>query len=217
MNGAQVNTYLERGLFGKYAIHKLLATPGFNSLERPSDLLYTTGVADSVCQQAHQIDAVWNGAQKSLTLSQSATGEGYWIPYIGNGAHNAPVGVAVTLLRGLGTYTPTVTLGGNISWVATGPFSGCSSASFTALNGDMVFAHLSTPPAGYTADTLPNQVANIAAQTGFPAPAAAGIQQVLSGRGLGYVFWTYIGAAWYRRVVWANFGKVVGVERRNQI
>ncbi len=212
MNGAQINQRLERGLFGRYEIRELHATPGFTVLQQPSDLTFATGVADSVTEQVNRIDAAWDAVNRRLTLSISAVGEGYWIPYIGNGAANL-AGVAQTAGRGLGTYTPVIAAGGPISWVVTGPFSGCSSASFTAPAGK-VFAHLISPAEGYTADTLANQEANIAAQINPAAPPAGHVQQVVSGNGEGYVFWTYFGGSWYRRVVWAFAGTVRAVDRR---
>ena len=215
MNGTQINQRLERGLFGRYDIRELHAAPGFNTLQRPSDLTFAQGVVDSVTEQTNQIDAVWDGAHNRLTLSLNAAGHGYWIPYVGNGAANL-IGMAHTAGRGLGTYTPVVAPGGPISWVVTGPFSGCSSASFIAPAG-MVFAHLITPGRGYTADTVANQTTNVAAQVNPVAPPAGQIQQVTGGNGEGYVFWTYFNAVWYRRVVWANAGTVRAVDRRTQV
>jgi len=214
MNGAQINQRLERGLFGSYEIRELHANTGFTPLQTPPDLTFANGVVDSVTEQAHRIDAAWDGVHKRLTLSLNAAGEGYWIPYVGNGAVNL-IGMAQTARRGLGTYTPVIAAGGPVSWVVTGPFSGCSSAAFSTPGG-MVFAHLISPATGYTADTLANQETNVAAQVAA-APPTGHVQQVLSGTGEGYVFWTYFNATWYRRVVWAYAGTVRGVDSRTQV
>ncbi len=214
MIGTQINHYLERGIFGKYKIRELKAAPpGFSALNSPSDGAFVNGVVDSVTEQAHRIDAVWDNPNKRLTLHSHIAGHGYWIPYLGNGSQ-VSVGMAQTALRGLGAYTPTILVGGPISWVVTGPFSGCSSVSFTVGGGGKVFAHAITPAHNYTADTVANQVINIAAQT---ASVAGAPQTVTGGAGEGFVFWAYINATWYRRVVWAFAGKVNAVDRKSQV
>ncbi|WP_263384011.1 hypothetical protein [Granulicella arctica] len=166
-------------------------------------------------EQSYRIDAAWDSKTGTMTLSKNAAGEGLWIPYVGNGA-SVSAGIAQMSKRGLGTYTPTVLGGGGISWVVTGPFSGCHSAVFSVGN-DKVFAHIVTQASGYTADTVANQVANIALQLGIPAPAATAYPQVASGLGEGFVFWMRIGATWYRRVVYAFAGKVTSVEAKTTI
>jgi hypothetical protein len=213
VTGQQINSKLSRGLLGKYAIKKL----GFSvyQLQVPSDTAFLRGAADSVTEQYHVIDAVWNDTEKKLTLSPSVTGEGYWIPYIGNGAsESALTGMAQTKGRGLGTYTRATAAG--ISWVVTGPFTGCYTASFSTPNGKS-FAHVVTPDPPYTADGVPNQVANIATQLGITAADAGSLKQVLNPAGEGFVFWTRIGAAWYRRVIYAVNGVVTAVESNAQI
>lgn len=219
MTGAEINQRLERSWwFGcYYDIRELKANPGFATLQVPSDLTFAQGVVDSVSEQAHRIDADWDDVNKRLTLSLNAGGEGYWIPYLGNGPSNL-VGMAQTANHGLGTYTPVIAPGSPISWVVTGAFSGCSSASFKTPAG-MHFAHLITPPeTGVTCDTIANQRANVAAQLNIPATAPdVQVQQVLSGTGEGYVFWTFFDATWHRRVVWAFGGKVKAVDRRTKV
>jgi hypothetical protein len=215
MTGDQINAKLERGLFGKYDIKEFKATPGFAGLNSPSDATFATGVADSVTQQAHRIDATWDATHKRLTLNTNAAGEGYWIPYLGNGA-GALAGMAQTALRGLGAYTPAVAAGGGISWVVTGPFSGCHHASFTA-GGNKVFAHVITPADGYTSDTVANQLTNIAAQVGAAVPGAGQTGQVVNGAGEGFVFWMRVAGSWYRRIVYAFGGTVNAVEAKVRI
>jgi len=214
MTGTQVNSKLERGLFGKYDIAELKANPNWTALQPPSDPAYAHGVADSVSEQYHRIDAAWDAANKRLTLSLNAAGGGYWIPYLGNGAAHL-AGVAQTAKRGLGTYTPLMA-GGAITWAATGPFSGCHTAAFSPAGG-RVFAHVITPADGYTADTVVNQVANIAAQVGAAVPAATAVKQVVNPAGEGFVFWTLVSGVWYRRVVYAWAGKVTAVEAKTAI
>jgi len=217
LNGDQVNDKLERRLFGRYYIRELKAAPRFADLQAPSDATFANGVADSVTEQAHRVDAAWNAAQNRLTISATPAGPGYFIPYIGNGSPNL-VGMAQTLKRGLGAYTPVVGAGGPvISWVLTGPFSGCSTVAFSPLAGGRVFAHVITPSTGYTADTVANQVANIAGQVGAPAPVAGAVQRVSGGLGEGYVFWTLYNGAWWRRVVWAWGDRVRAVDRRTLV
>jgi hypothetical protein len=220
MTGQQVNDKLERGIFGA-TIRQFACTALNASMQKPSDPTYATGVNDSVTQQANRIDAAWDNAQKKLTLSLNPAGPGYWIPYIGNGVPTrdgipyVAVGVAQTAKRGLGAYTPVVGAGA-ISWVATGPFSGCSLADYSAAAG-RVFAHLISPAEGYTAATIATQNADIAAQTGAPAAAGIHLQQVVNPVGEGYVFWTLVGANWYRRIIYVAAGNVTQVDTKVQI
>lgn len=214
MTADEINDKLERGAFGKYEIKTLKAHPGFRSLQIPSDLNFQHGVADSVTEQYHRIDAAWNNSTKTLTLGLNGGGPGYFIPFIGNGAAQL-AGVAQTASRGLGSYTPVIARGGGISWVVTGPFSGCYTADFFAPGGK-VFAHLATVGVGYTADTVHNQVTNIAAQVNAHVPGHGHLKQVL-GPGEGYVFWTKIQGSWYRRVIYTITGKVDSVEAKTQL
>lgn len=189
MNGEELNKKLERGVFGS-SIKKLAGA--WSTLEAPSDMTCANGVNDSVTQQQRRVDAVWDSKHNKLTISNTPAGPGLWIPYLGNGMPN-PVGVAVTRLRGLGTYTDII--GAGVSWVATGPFTGCYAVTFTPPGGK-VFAHIITPAREYTADTPANQATNIANQVGAPTPNLAGSQ--VKG---GYVFWTRIKGLWWRRVI----------------
>ncbi len=213
MNGQEINDKLERGLFGSYKIKHLAGT--WSTLERPSDMTCANGVNDSVTQQARSVDAVWNPALKRLTIQAAAGGPGLWIPYLGNGMPNA-VGVAVTAGHGLGTYTPVVGAAG-ASWVATGPFSGCHIVTLT-VGGGKVFAHVISPAAGYPCAPPATQTIDIAYQVGAvpPTPAVLAASKV-SGGGIGFVFWTRLHGAWWRRVIKTGAGspaKVISVERR---
>ena len=71
----------------------------------------------------------------------------------------------------------------------------------------LVFGHLITPSAGYTADTVPNQAANILDQTGYNA--ATEDQHIVTapingpGSDGGYIFWMEtVHYLWVRRQVW---------------
>lgn len=217
MTGEEIHNKLRHKYGLKSDIRELKANPGFWQMQRPSDANFTRGVADSVTEQYHRIRADWDAQQKKLTLSLHNAGHGYWIPYLGNGA-GALAGVAQTAGRGLGTYTAPLGPGGPVTWVATGPFSGCSLATFSPAGGNKVFAHVITPAAGYTADTVVNQVANIAAQVNSPAPAQGAVQQVVSAHGEGFVFWTLVNGVWRRRVIYTlPGGKVSRTESSTQV
>lgn len=215
MTGAEINSKLARGLRGKFEICEFFASPGFSDIQAPSDSMYSMGVVDSVTRQANRVDAVWDKKHKRLTIRRNCTGPGYWIPYLGNGPKH-PIGMAQTPGRGLGTYTPPVILGGPISWVVTGPFSGCTAASFSP-GGGKVFAHVITPADGSTADTVSNQISNIATRVGAPIPGPDVATKILSGVGEGFVFWLLINGVWYRRIMWAYAGIVKGMERKTQV
>ena len=214
MNGSEVNDKLERGILSS-SIKFLKAIPGFLALQTPSDLDFAEGTLDSVTEQSYRIDGAWDKSTKTLTLSKNVGGSGLWIPYVGNGSVKA-VGIAQMARRGLGTYTPIVEGGGGISWVVTGPFSGCHSAVFSSGN-DKVFAHIVTAGDGYTADSVANQVEAIANSMGIPVPPATDYPKVSAGAGEGFVFWTRIGATWYRRVVYAFAGTVMSVEAKTRL
>ena len=201
MNGEQLNQYLERGFGGTTLIRKLAFESLNMQLNRPSDMNANRGVPDSVTEQYHRVDASWDAGTSTLTVSKEITGPGYWIPYLGNGIPN--VG---THLRGLGTYTPIVPAT-TISWVATGPFSGCHAYVFTPLR----FAHVITPAGGYSADAVANQRNNI------PGAVRAG-GLVRRGRGDAFVFWTHLRGGWYQREVYVNrAGNVLNVGRRRRV
>jgi hypothetical protein len=217
MTGAEINSKLERGVLGRGAIRQLRGE--FYQLQAPSDSTFSQGVVDSVTRQATGIDAAWDAKDNALTLRISFGGPGLWIPYLGNGVKSKLVGVAQTLNHGLGTYTPPLVSGGAISWVVTGPFSGCTAATFSPT-GAKVFAHIITPGGGRTCDAVPNQIANIATQVNAPEPKDHALFTP-NGPGVGYVFWTYLSGGWYRRVLWGGQGMgfvpVLGVERKEPV
>jgi hypothetical protein len=216
MTAKEVNRKLARPPIGKPAIKKLKFSP--MQLQVPSDRTFSHGVVDSVTQQATGIDAVWDNKENALTLRISFGGPGLWIPYLGNGAAEAK-GVAQTVAFGLGTYTPPLVGGGVVSWVVTGPFTGCTAATFSP-SASKVFAHIITPAPAHPCDTVPNQIANIAAKVGAPVPTGnAVIRPMLAGEV--FVFWMYLGSGWYRRLLWAVQGAgcmtVLGVEKKVQV
>ena len=195
------------------------------ALNVPSDLSWATGVKDSVSKQFHRVNITPDAKKGDLSVAAAVGGAGYWVPYLGNGANNAPVGFAHTLHRGLGSYTDLVKAGGDITWVATGPFSGCTSLSIRdTTNDSIVCAHVITPADKYTADTIVNQTNNIEAQTGI-ATANRNVDShvVTPPDGLevnaGYVFWMYEtkNNRWVRRVVWTLFGTIVRIDAETAI
>ena len=194
--------------------------------ETPSDLAFTTGVNDSITLQGHRVGCSIDN-DGNLSIVPDINGSGIILPYIGNGAgNNAPTRVAVTPGRGLGTYTPPVqVVGGAVSWVCTGKFSGCSSYSIrshangAAAPSHLVFGHLITPSAGYTADTVPNQAANILAQTGYN-PATIDQHRVTpvnhaKGSDGGYVFWMETANGRVRQQVWVLGSTIKVIENPN--
>ena len=165
------------------------AITGFNNpaLNRPSAAV-SAPMAD-VSEQQHVVDATFTGG--TLTIAPSATGDGLWVPYLGNGT-------GVVGAKGWGTYTQDVT---SHSWVATGPFSGCFVAAFAGGAGKR-FAHLITPAGGYTAATVDEQIAAITAATG----AGSFEKWPMNGVGLGIAFFMKIGGGWCRRFAWVAPG-----------
>lgn len=208
MNGNEVNSHLERGLFGKAPIKRLIINYPLNIL---SDDQFLSGHDNSVTQQAVRIDADWDDNNKILSLVQANAGPGLWIPWI-ESSPQTYTGAGKTPGRGLGTYTPV--LDPNITWVASGPFSGCYAVSFygAALN-HWVFAHIvtSTPTSPYPTDTVDNQIANISNQTGLPVRKR---QLITVNGGSGFIFWTLRNGTWCRRVIWALQGEVKHVGQR---
>lgn len=129
------------------------------------------------------------------------------------------MGVSIDPGRSLGSYTPKLKAGGDISWVCTGPFSGCYPLSVhDSSDGSVVFGHVVTPTSSnsqYTADDPKNQVKNIKKMTEMNGK---GVETKWKSRpelpedGLlpaVYVFWIYEtpskGAArWVRTTVWTK-------------
>jgi hypothetical protein len=219
MDGQEINERLERGLMGSYDIRLLVANPDWMNLGWPSDPNFAQGAVNSVTQQSHRIDAEWNDHDRSLTIirTNSQNSPGLWIPWLGQGFATL-AGVNQMQNRGLGTYTPGIDPGGPISWVATGPFSGCYSVAFRPNAGNVVFAHVITPTEGYTADLpIGNQINNIAAQVGAPGAILNSIQKVTSANAHGFVFWTLLDGLWWRRVVWMLNRQVKAVDQRTQV
>lgn len=208
MTGEQLNDYLERGFLGKSKI-KLL--PGTNPLERPVNLDANLLVADSVIEHANQVRATWTAGTGSLAITIDNTGEGYWIPYLGNGANLVQEN---DQQKGLGTFTPAIPAGSAISWVATGPFSGCHAVAFNPGAGP-VFAHVITPAPNYPCDTVPVQVTNISTSLGCPNPGAGFVPEYTVGAG--FVFWTRIQGQWWVREVQALNGMVTKVGKKRKI
>jgi len=212
MNGEELNNKLERGIFGA-SIKQLAGAWG--ALETPTDMTFANGVNDSVTQQDRRVEATWDSTHNRLTIQAAAAGDGLWIPYLGNGMRNA-VGVAQTPDHGLGTYTRAIGAGG-VSWVATGPFSGCYAVTFTA-GGGKVFAHIITPAHNHTAADPVTQAVDIATEIGAipPAPGELAAHQI-SGVGIGFIFWTRIKGVWWRRVINTGAGSpatVITVEKK---
>jgi hypothetical protein len=143
-----------------------------------------TDHAADVQEQQHPVEATWDSATGTLRVAQSATGDGVWIPWLGQGS-------ATSNRKGWGTYTKAITAK---TWVVTGPFSGCYAAAFQA---GPRFAHLITPGSGYTAATVDGQIAAIRAATGAGVP----VKIDMNGAGEGFIFFMKIGGRWvYRRV-----------------
>jgi hypothetical protein len=207
MDAEALNGYFENTIFSKAKASVLAGK--WSHLEEPADLSAKSGVTDSVTEQAHLVDATWSEANKTLTIARATAGKGYWIPYLGNGIP----GVG-TDKRGLGTYSPAVGSGSTISWVATGPFSGCYAVALSGTAG-MVFAHVITAASGYTCEKPEQQLADIAQTVGAQNP---GLGQKASGNGLGFVFWTRIKGVWYRREVFIMpTGMVNSVGKKSRV
>jgi hypothetical protein len=226
LDGERLNNVFAMDILGDKDLNMTPIIAHVPLRETPSDLAFTTGVNDSVTEQGHRVSCSIDN-NGNLSIAPDVNGSGIILPYIGGGAGaNAPIGVAVTPGRGLGTYTPPIQVGGAVSWVCTGKFSGCSSYSIRShANGNgavpplhLVFGHLITPSAGYTADTVPNQAANILAQTGYD-PATVDQHRVtpinVNGSDGGYVFWMETVNGWVRRQVWMLGSTIKVIENPN--
>lgn len=219
LSGNQLNTAFAQGNL----VGKTFAAVGLNV---PSDLTWANGVNDSVSEQFHQVDINADGVG-NLSVTAAPAGGGYWVPYLGSGANNAPVGVAVTVLHGLGTYSNNIVAGGPITWAATGPFTGCASMTVRNPVNDTIFAaHLITAPPNYTADTIANQAANSTAQSGMVGALNQALHVVTPPVGMqanaGWVFWMWEipangNARWVRRVVWTLNGTIVQIDNATPI
>lgn len=157
-----------------------------NDTDTPSDPVFSTGVNDSITrQQGHRVNCfIDNGGNVSIVSDMN--GSGILLPCLGKGARNAPIGVAVTPGRGLGTYTPPVGGGGvgedgststSVSWICTGTFSGrrrgcgCSYSVRDGIGGtSLVFGHLVTPSDDEDVDVVDSD--------GCKADAGAGADDV---------------------------------------
>lgn len=198
MNGKQLDAKLARSAWKKVSAAKKLVCPYL--IREVVANLQAPGVQDSVSQQVHRVDARWSEPQKSLEIFQSNTGPWYCIPYLGKGIPN--VG---TPGRGLGTYTPLIAPGGAISWVITGPFSGCHAMTFSS-GAHKAFAHVvtvSNGPGIYTAAPVDTQIADI--EQMLNARLRDRERPDTGGR-WGFVLWTYIDNVWYRRTVLVKYG-----------
>ena len=168
---------------------------GFNGAALNVPASPVTDPSADVTEQQHTVDATFvNG---TLTIAPSPAGEGIWIPYLGNGTGTPGS-------KGWGTFSRVVA---GQSWVATGPFSGCFVAAFTAGGGKR-FAHLITPASGYTAASVDGQISAIQTATG-----ATGYEKwPMTGAGLGLAFFMNIGGSWRRRFVFvAPHGAVMQI------
>ena len=230
LDGERLNNVFAMDILVEKNLNMTPIIAGVPLRETPSDSAFLTGVNDSITQQGHRVSCYIDN-NGNLSIVPDINGSGLLLPYIGTGAGNAPPGVAVTPMRGLGTYTPPVVqVGGAVSWVCTGKFNGCSSYSIRShANGGggaapshLVFGHLITPSAGYTADNVPNQAANIRAQTGYNA--ATEDQHIVTppmngpGSDGGYVFWMEtVHQRWVRRNVWVLGSTIQQIEGPNGV
>lgn len=137
-------------------------------MKSPADYKFKNGLEGSVAEQVcgATIDV---GAREDknkiglLDLSEKKNGaQGYFLPYIGKGHHKGNVGVSIDPGRSLGSYTPKLKAGGDISWVCTGRFSGCYQLSVPGRRDrSVVFGHVVTPTSSnsqYTTNDPKNQV-----------------------------------------------------------
>jgi len=176
MNAQQLDTCFGSGFSRIKAIQ--LAYQTLSVPEAP-----ITNVQADVQEQQHVINAAFNASTGTLSLQKDPTGDGLWIPWLGQGS-------ASSGQRGWGTYTRAVT---NKSWVATGPFSGCYAVAFS--EGPR-FAHIVTAGGGYSTASVDGQIAAIKAATG----ATTETKIDMTGAALGIVFFMKINSQWvYRR------------------
>lgn len=188
-----------------------------------ADKKYAYGVDDSVSEQVHSARAtLGNDFNISISKADMQKGQGYWIPYLGNGATMGNnVGRAVTRYHGLGTYTPRITPGSSSTWVATGPFSGCYALSLRSKDdNDVVFGHVITheKDSRYKCDSHKKQIKNIlkvvrkeggeeefAEEKPKPHRAPSEAEEELVQLD-GWVFWCFDRRCqqWLRTIVWTS-------------
>ena len=207
MTGDELNLLFENSFFCKAKIKMLLGT---GKLEAPVGLDRSKVADNNVVEHINMIDAA-SDANGGVTLSLSSTGSGYWIPYLGNGID---VSTADTVPRGLGTFTPPIPSGSGISWVATGPFSGCRAVVFKPSAG-LVFAHVITPASGTECASVRDQVKSISSKLGCLDPGDGIVPEYTTGAG--YAFWLRIQGQWYYRELQAFNGIVTAVGKKQAV
>lgn len=145
-----------------------------------------------VQEQDRVVDATFDAATGKLSITESATGDGLWIPYLGNGSGGDQA-------KGWGTYTRAVS---GQSWVATGKFSGCSIGKFSGPGGTR-FAHLITPADGHPCADVATQSAAISAATGMTTVVTFK-PQIVAGEAIAFML--FLNGGWCKRVVQVTAG-----------
>lgn len=208
LTGAQVNAVFERGLLGRHRVAGLQfppvigdMTPWGNFVPRPvkRDGAPAGEEPAHVVKLSAKVGADFDAVTRRLVLTRDENGHGYWLPFV-DGYHGRDVKVA--------TYTPDVRPGDGISWVVTGPFSGCRAATF-AQGVSRVFAHLVT---GEHAGALDVQVDAIQRATLSHLQESRPIRA--RGAAATYVLWTLLDRAWWRRDFALTAGVVTQVDRK---
>jgi hypothetical protein len=186
LNGEQLNKQFGTGFSPVKSIK------GFNdrSLNTPSSPI-NNPTAD-VQEQQIQASISFTASTGELKLVGAAGGEGLWVPYLGNGTGGDGA-------RGWGTYSKLVTAA---TWVATGPFSGCSVAAFQEAGAGFRFAHLITKASGHPCASVEEQITSIKEAS----KASLHGMWPMQGAALGLAFFMKVGVSWVRRFAWVGHG-----------
>ena len=145
-----------------------------------------------VQEQDRIVDATFDAATGKLSIAASASGDGLWIPYLGNGSGGDQA-------KGWGTYTRAIS---GKSWVATGKFSGCSIGKFSGAGGTR-FAHLITPADGHPCASVDQQSAAVSTATGMHTVVTFK-PQIVAGEAIAFML--YLNGGWCKRVVQVGSG-----------
>ena len=149
----------------------------------------------------HQIsgtaDAEFVAATSSLRIFGSTDGAGLFLPWL-SGQRDMTSGASYDL----GSVTPPIASTDKISWVVTGPFSGCHAYTFESTGG-YSFAHFTTAAASETiCRSIPEQVVGVKAQLpGGTGTVKENIHVTPVGMSFGWVFWMRTDSGWQRRII----------------
>lgn len=196
-------TQLKAILAAKKKVVKLFTVP--TNFDLNSKYGKGNGVKGSVMKQAIPVKAFEDKKGKKdhrlviEAVAKKKDATGYWLPWI----EAIQVGKDV---MSIGTYTPPIQMDDAISWVATGPFSGCFAAHFIGKNDEVVFAHVVTVGMKqFKAASVKDQMEDISNQSKNKMDVKKKSKKKIASEegnaGFHFVFWMRDGEGWVRQVL----------------